>query len=68
MRAPTKAKLFCAISPVGPYFPSGFKPIKVYANAVNVRSSPGGVGEFKVGGNYAPTIQPNKYVETLGYN
>ena len=56
VRSPTKAKLFCCLSPVGPYFATGFKPIKVYCNTINVRASPGGVGEFKMGGNYAPTI------------
>jgi branched-chain amino acid aminotransferase len=50
------AKLFCCISPVGPYFPTGFKPVKVIANYNYVRAGPYGVGEFKVGGNYAPTI------------
>lgn len=56
MRAPTKAKLYACISPVGPYFPTGLKPIKVYCNTHHVRASLGGVGEYKVGGNYAPTI------------
>jgi len=56
VRTPRKAKLFCCISPVGPYFPTGFKPVKVIANYNYVRAGPYGVGEFKVGGNYAPTI------------
>jgi branched-chain amino acid aminotransferase len=32
VRYPTKAKLFCAICPVGPYFPGALKAIKVYCN------------------------------------
>jgi branched-chain amino acid aminotransferase len=68
VRAPRSAKLYCVISPVGPYFPTGFKPVKVYCNTVNVRAGPGGVGEYKVGGNYAPTILPNKRAEALGFN
>ena len=45
-------------SPVGPYFPDGFKPITVVADTVNVRAWPGGAGDTKIGGNYAPTIKP----------
>lgn len=58
VRAPSKAKLFVVISPVGPYFPSGLMPIKIFCNMKHIRAAPGGVGGFKVGGNYAPTIQP----------
>ena len=43
---------------MGPYFPDGFKPICVVADARNVRAWPGGAGDTKVGGNYAPTIKP----------
>lgn len=68
IKTPSKAKLYCVISPVGPYFPSGFKPVKVYCNTENVRAGPGGVGQFKVGGNYAPTVMPNKKCEQLGFN
>lgn len=55
---PRRAKLFVVASPVGPYFPDGFKPITVVADAANVRAWPGGAGDTKVGGNYAPTIKP----------
>ena len=55
---PRRAKLFVVASPVGPYFPDGFKPICVVADARNVRAWPGGAGDTKVGGNYAPTIKP----------
>lgn len=35
--------------PVGPYYPEGFNPIKLYADTSNVRAWPGGVGNTKVG-------------------
>ncbi|GMS96411.1 hypothetical protein PENTCL1PPCAC_18586 [Pristionchus entomophagus] len=52
----TEAKLLVVCCPVGPYYASGWEPIKVYANPANIRAAPGGVGAFKMGCNYAPTI------------
>ena len=48
------------LSPVGPYFKDGFQPIKLFADTANVRAWPGGVGSNKVGGNYAPSIEPSR--------
>lgn len=36
----------------------GFVPVKLYADTVNVRAWPGGMGFAKSGGNYAPTVLP----------
>ena len=41
--ARSRVKLFAILSPVGPYYPEGFKPIRVYADPHNVRAWPGGV-------------------------
>ena len=41
-------KLFVFTCPVGPYYPTGFKPIKLLADAENVRAWPGGCGASKV--------------------
>lgn len=62
VKAANKAKLFAVISPVGPYFPTGFKPVKMLCNTSYVRASPGGMGEYKVGGNYGPTIKSLKEI------
>ncbi|KAJ7570498.1 hypothetical protein O6H91_01G122400 [Diphasiastrum complanatum] len=65
--APTKeAMLFVVLSPVGPYFPSGLKPIRLFVDTKNARAFPGGVGNNKVGGNYAPTIVPLKQAAERG--
>lgn len=56
VQAPSHAKVFVILSPVGPYYKSGFAPVKLYADSLNVRAWPGGVGNVKVGGNYGPTI------------
>jgi len=31
VRAPDKSLLYIVLSPVGPYYPTGFAPIKLYA-------------------------------------
>ncbi|XP_071453191.1 branched-chain-amino-acid aminotransferase, cytosolic [Hetaerina americana] len=51
------ALLFVVLCPVGPYFASGFKPVSLLADAKYVRAWPGGVGDCKMGSNYAPTIR-----------
>lgn len=64
---PTReAMLYVVLSPVGPYFPSGLKPIKLFVETENVRAFPGGVGDSKIGGNYAPTILPQLRGSHLG--
>lgn len=65
---PTKrAKLYTILSPVGPYYPSGFAPVKLLADDKYVRAWPGGTGNTKVGGNYGPTILPQMEAAEKGY-
>ena len=52
--------LYVIASPVGPYYPQGFKPVSLLCDSANARAWPGGVGKFKVGGNYGPTIKPGE--------
>jgi branched-chain amino acid aminotransferase len=59
-------KVFCILSPVGPYYKNGFVPVKLYADTENVRAWPGGAGNAKVGGNYAPTIAPAREAAKRG--
>ncbi|MCK5185174.1 MAG: branched-chain amino acid aminotransferase [Candidatus Heimdallarchaeota archaeon] len=47
---------YIILSPVGPYFKEGFKPIRIYVEPEYVRAVKGGVGEAKTGGNYAATL------------
>ncbi|KAL5006598.1 hypothetical protein ScPMuIL_015404 [Solemya velum] len=51
-----KAVLFVLSCPVGPYFPTGMKPVSLLADPKYVRAWPGGTGWTKMGSNYAPTI------------
>ena len=47
---PTQARIFVILSPVGPYYPEGFKPVNLFASRENVRAWPGGTGDTKIGG------------------
>lgn len=67
VHASDQVKLFAILSPVGPYFKDGFKPVKLYADTDNVRAWPGGVGNAKVGGNYGPAILPAEQAKQHGY-
>ncbi|EDO35327.1 predicted protein [Nematostella vectensis] len=61
------AMLFVILSPVGPYFRTGtFNPVALLADPQYVRAWPGGVGDCKMGGNYAPTILAQQNAERQG--
>jgi len=64
---PKDALLYTIMSPVGPYFPTGFKPVTLYADQHHVRAWPGGAGGSKIGANYAPTIEPALAASKKGY-
>ncbi|VDP13295.1 unnamed protein product [Onchocerca flexuosa] len=51
-----QALLFVLTGPVGQYYSTGFKPISLYADPACCRAFPGGVGQYKMGCNYAPTL------------
>lgn len=53
--------------PVGPYYPTGFKPISLSCATDTIRSAPKGTGAFKIGGNYAPTLQASSNVAQKGH-
>jgi len=52
-----KSKTFIIMSPVGPYYPRGFVPVKLYCDTTVIRAWPNGFGDKKVGGNYAPSLK-----------
>ncbi|KAJ1732801.1 branched-chain-amino-acid transaminase bat2 [Coemansia sp. Benny D160-2] len=61
------ALLYVITSPCGPYFPTGFKAVSLYCDESNVRAWPGGVGNKKLGANYAPSVKPQVAAEKKGY-
>lgn len=64
---PGSAMLYVIASPVGPYYPTGFKAVSLEANNYAVRAWPGGVGDKKLGANYAPCIVPQREAMSRGF-
>ncbi|KAL8782720.1 MAG: hypothetical protein Q9213_005144 [Squamulea squamosa] len=65
---PGSALLYLIASPVGPYYPTGFKAVSLDATTSAVRAWPGGVGDRKLGANYAPCIVPQLEAAKRGYH
>ncbi|XP_042903320.1 branched-chain-amino-acid aminotransferase, cytosolic [Parasteatoda tepidariorum] len=57
------ALLYVVSGPVGPYFTTTIEPISLLADPKHVRACPGGVGCYKMGSNYAPTLYIQKLAQ-----
>jgi branched-chain amino acid aminotransferase len=58
---------FIILSPVGPYFATGFNPVSVFICRDYVRAAIGGTGDVKAGGNYAASLVVADEVAQRGY-
>jgi branched-chain amino acid aminotransferase len=56
VKAGDQYKLMIMLSPVGPYYPEGFKPVPILATDKYVRAVRKGVGDCKTAGNYAASL------------
>lgn len=66
---PAKTYQFIIIlSPVGPYYPEGLNPVKIWIEDEYVRAVRGGVGEAKTAGNYAASIYSYVKAHDEGYS
>ena len=68
LAAPDSLLLYVITSPVGPYYKTGFKPVRLTADTKYVRAWPGGTGNAKVGGNYGPTMKAQAEAAEEGYS
>uniref|UniRef100_A0A8C5L1H7 Branched-chain-amino-acid aminotransferase n=1 Tax=Jaculus jaculus TaxID=51337 RepID=A0A8C5L1H7_JACJA len=65
--AVTQALLFVILCPVGSYFPGdAMTPVSLLADPKFVRAWVGGVGDYKLGGNYGPTVAVQKEAQKQG--
>ncbi len=55
------------VGPVGPYFKEGFNPVDVQIIHDFDRTAPHGTGQYKVGGNYAASLQPADRAKKEGF-
>ncbi len=56
------------VTPVGPYFKEGFKPTNICIMREFDRVAPKGTGRWKVGGNYAASLEAGEKAHELGYS
>lgn len=56
------------VTPVGPYFKEGFKPTNICIMREYDRVAPKGTGRWKVGGNYAASLDAGVKAHDLGYS
>lgn len=55
------------VTPVGPYFKEGFKPVKMQIVKDFDRAAPLGTGCYKVGGNYAASLRAGERAHDEGF-
>ncbi len=55
------------VSPVGPYFKEGFKPVNIQIAKDYDRAAPLGTGHYKVGGNYAASLYSGERAHKEGF-
>ena len=55
------------VIPVGPYFKTGFKPMDMFIEESVDRAAPLGVGDVKVGGNYAASLRAGVAAKKVGF-
>ena len=63
----TEYQFVLFVTPVGPYFKTGFKPSKVCIMRDYDRAAPKGTGNVKVGGNYAASLAAGNKAQSGGY-
>ncbi|MFA3782588.1 branched-chain amino acid aminotransferase [Melioribacteraceae bacterium 4301-Me] len=60
-------KFIIMLSPVGPYYPEGFKPVPIMVTDKYVRAVRKGTGEAKAAGNYAAGLAAQVEAKAEGY-
>jgi branched-chain amino acid aminotransferase len=63
-----ECRFFIILSPVGAYYASGFKPVRILVEDQLIRAAPGGTGEAKTGGNYAASLIAGREAAKHGFN
>ncbi len=61
-------KFIIMLSPVGPYYPEGFRPVPIMTTDKYVRAVRKGVGDCKTAGNYAASLLAQKEAKAEGYS
>ena len=67
LKASSRYLFYIIIGPVGPYYPEGFNPTRIYVTKKYVRAARGGVGEAKTSGNYAASLYATTQAQKKGF-
>ncbi|MEG0874244.1 MAG: branched-chain amino acid aminotransferase [Clostridiales bacterium] len=67
VKASTNYIFAIILSPVGPYYKEGLKPVKIFVEDEYVRAVKGGMGFTKTAGNYAASILAGEIANKKGY-
>ncbi len=67
VRPSTTYKLIILLSPVGAYYPEGFKPVKILVQDDYVRAVRKGLGECKTPANYAASLLAAQQAREQGF-
>jgi|WetSurSiteA1Bulk_404760.scaffolds.fasta_scaffold01646_2 branched-chain amino acid aminotransferase len=66
---PSREYMFMVfVTPVGPYFKEGFRPVDIMVCRGFDRAAPLGTGRFKVGGNYAASLNSLELAHQQGFS
>lgn len=68
VRPSSTYKFIIILSPVGPYYPEGLNPVKIWIEDEYVRAVKGGIGEAKAGGNYVASLKAQVKAHEEGYS
>ncbi|NJD21714.1 MAG: branched-chain amino acid aminotransferase [Melioribacter sp.] len=68
VRTSENFKFIIMLSPVGPYYPEGFRPVPILATDKYVRAVRKGIGEAKTAGNYAASLMGQQEAKKEGYS
>jgi branched-chain amino acid aminotransferase len=58
---------YIIVGPVGPYYPQGFNPTRIWVSHELVRAVKGGLGEAKTAANYAHSLMAQQQATALGF-
>lgn len=67
VKASKEYKLYIILSPVGAYYPEGFKPVNILVTDEYVRAVRKGIGECKTPANYAASLLAGHEAQKKGY-
>jgi branched-chain amino acid aminotransferase len=68
VKAASEYMFMVFVTPVGPYFKSGFGPVDIMICRKYDRAAPRGTGSYKVGGNYAASLLSLKEAHEGGFS